>query len=110
MYVHTYIADSIHELFSLIDFTELRAHYHNILRLMPDEYELTVGKLQNYLSDDQICAILSTNNPSIANKIILDSLVERMRCTEDLLALCNLLECVTTSVDLKSVMNEIRVG
>ena len=77
---------------------------------MPDDYELTVGKLQNCLSDDQICAILSTNDPSIANKVMLDYLIEIMRCREDLLALCDLLECVATSVDLKFVMNEIRVG
>ena len=46
---------------------------------MPDDYELTVGKLQDYISDDQIYAILSSKNSTIANKIILDCLIERMK-------------------------------
>ena len=95
---------------SLIDFTKLKAHYKTILQLMPDDYELTVGKLQSYISDDQICAILSSNNSTIANKIILDCLIERMSCREELLDLCNQLENITTSHDMKIVINEIRFG
>ena len=92
------------------DFTELRAHYHNILHLMPDDYELTVGKLQNYISFDQICVILSSNNSAIANKIILDNLIERMSCREELFDLCDQLESITTSHDMKIVVNELRLG
>jgi len=77
---------------------------------MPDDYELTVGKLQNYISDDQICAILSSSNSTIANKIILDCLIERMSCREELLDLCDQLENITTSYNLKTVINEIRSG
>ena len=77
---------------------------------MPVEYEMTVGKLQDYISDDQICAILSGNNPSIANGIMLDCLIERMRCRDDLLILCDLFESTSTSTDFKSLMNEIRAG
>ena len=77
---------------------------------MPDEYQLTIGKLQDYISDNEICAILSSNNPSLANKIILDCLIKRMSCREHLLDLCDQLECITTSADLKSVINEIRAG
>ena len=92
------------------DFTELRAHYHTILHLMPDDYELTVGKLQNYISFDQICVILSSSNSSIANKIILDNLIERMSCREDIFDLCDQLECITTSHDMKIVINELRLA
>ena len=92
------------------DFTELRAHYHNILHLMPDDYELTVGKLQNYISFDQICVILSSNNSAIANKIILDNLIERMSSRDELLDLCDQLESITTSHDMKIVINELRSG
>ena len=94
----------------ITDFTELKAHYHTILRLMPDDYELTVGKLLDYISDDQICAILSSSNSTVANKIILDCLVERMRCREELLDLCSQLENITTSHDMKIMANEIRLG
>ena len=92
------------------DFTELRAHYHTILHLMPDDYELTVGKLQNYISFDQICVILSSSNSSIANKVILDNLIERMSCREDIFNLCDQLECITTSHDMKIVLNELRLA
>jgi len=94
----------------ITDFTKLKAHYHTILHLMPDDYELTVGKLQNYIGDDQICTILSSSNSTIANKIILDCLIERMSCREELFDLCHQLENITTSHDLKTVINEIRSG
>ena len=81
-----------------------------MLQLMPDEYELTIGKLQNYISDDQICVILSSSNSTIANKMILNCLIERMSCREELLDLCDQLESITTSHDLKIIINEIRVG
>ena len=92
------------------DFTELRAHYHNILHLMPDDYELTVGKLQNYISFDQICVILSSSDSTIPNKMILDNLIERMSCREDIFDLCDQLECITTSHDMKIVINKLRLG
>ena len=92
------------------DFTELRAQYHNILHLMPDDYEMTVGKLQNYISFDQICVILSTSNSATANKIILDNLIERMNCREELPDLCDQLESITTSHDMNIMINELRLG
>ena len=77
---------------------------------MPDDYEVTVGKLQNCFSFDQICVILSSSNSSIANKIILDNLIERMSCREELLDLCDQLESIVTSHDMKIVINELRLG
>ena len=77
---------------------------------MPDDYRLTAGKLLNYINDNQICAILSSNNPTIANKIILDCLIEKMSCTEELLDVCVQLESITTSHDLKIVINKIKFG
>ena len=77
---------------------------------MPDDYELTAGKLQNYFSDDQLCDILSSSSSTIANKIILDCLIERMSCKEDLLDLCDQLSNITSSHDLKILINEIRLG
>ena len=77
---------------------------------MPDDYELTVGKLQNNISVDQICAILSSSNSTSANKILLDCLIEGMSNKEELLDLCFQLENITTSHDMKVVINEIRLG
>ena len=78
--------------------------------MMPDEYELSVGKLVNYISDDHIGTILSSSNASVANKLILDCLIERISCKEELLDLCDQLESVITSHDSKIVINEIRLG
>ena len=77
---------------------------------MPDDYELTVGKLQNYISFDHICVILSSSNSTIANKLILDYLIERMSCREELLDLCDQLESITTSHDMKMITNKLRLG
>ena len=77
---------------------------------MPDDYELTSGKLQNYFSDDQLCDILSSSSSTIANKKILDYLIERMSCREDLLDLCDQLSNITSLHDLKILINEIRLG
>ena len=94
----------------ITDFTKLKAHYHTILHLLPDKYELSVGKLVDYISDDQIGTILSSSNASVANKLILDCLIVRISCKEELLDLCDQLESVITSLDLKIVTNEIRLG
>ena len=88
----------------------MKAHYHTILHLMPNDYELTVGKLQNYISDDHICTILSSSNSTIANKVILDCLIKRMSCREGLLDLCDQLEKIATSHELMKVINKIRLG
>ena len=77
---------------------------------MPDDYEPSVGKLQNYFSDEQICTILCSSNSTIANRKILDCLIERMRRKEDLLDLCDQLEKIIASLDLMNVVNEIRTG
>ena len=77
---------------------------------MPDNYEQSVGKLQNYISDDQICMILSSSNSTTANKIILDCLIERMSSREELFDLCDQLETITTSQQLNTIVDEIRSG
>ena len=93
-----------------LDFAVLRAYYHAILDLMPDDYEMTVRKLQDYITDDQICAILSASNSTLANKMIIDCLIKRISCNEELLDLCDQLEIISTSHGLRIVTNEIRNG
>ena len=101
---------SISLIYNSSDFTELRAHYHTILHLMPNDYELTVGKLQNYFSDDQICDVLLCSNSTDANKLILDHLIQVMSCREELLDFCDQLELIAESHDLKVIINGIRSG
>ena len=93
------------------DFAQLKAHYHTILQLMPGDYEQSIGKLQNHFSDDQICAILYSSDRMAANKLILDSLIERMSCKEDQLDLCDQLEKIATaSAELKVIIQKLRSG
>ena len=75
---------------------------------MPVDYRETVGKLQKYLNCNQISAILCCSKSFIANKIILDYLIERIRCKEDLLNLCDQLDSIITSPHLKLITNIIR--
>ena len=77
---------------------------------MPDNYEESLIKLQNYLSIDQIANILSSSNSTTTNKLLLDSLIERMSGREELLDLCDQLETIDTSHQLTIVINEIRSG
>ena len=77
---------------------------------MPDNYEQNIEMLQNYISDDQICMILTSSNSTTANKIILDCLIERISCREELFDLCDHLETISTSHQLMMVINEIRSG
>ena len=78
--------------------------------MMPKDYELTTGKLQHYITDDQVCVILSSSKPAAANKIILDGLIERMTYKEELLDLCDQLELIATSQNFKTLIGEIRAG
>ena len=95
----------------LSDFAQLMIHYHTILQLMPIGYEQNVGMLQNYISDDQICMILSSRDSTTANKMILDCLIERMSRREDLLSLCDQLQTIgSASHQLMMVISEIRSG
>jgi len=79
-----------------------------MVRFMPQNYRMTIHTLQNFLSDDQICVILSSNNSTTANKIILDCLIERMGCREELLDLCDQLETVSTSQQMMMVISKIK--
>ena len=91
-------------------FKQLKSYYDTILHLMPDDYEMTVGKLQNYINFDQICNILSSSDSTVANKMILDCLIEKISCKEELLDLCHQLEVISTSRDMNTVINKIRSG
>lgn len=95
---------------SCVEFSQLKKHYHSILHLMPEDYEQTLGRLQNFINDDQMCAILCCSSPPVANKMILDCLVDRMQCEEDLFDFCDQLEMVTGSQDLNIIISDIRSG
>ena len=77
---------------------------------MPEQYELTVGQLQKHVSDEQICAILSSSSSLDANRMILDCLMDRLSSNVDLLDFCDQLENISPLHEMKVLMNEIRSG
>ena len=85
--------------------------YEEILECFPKDFHQSLQKLQDKLSDDQICTILSCSSSYTANKMILDVLIDRMKCKEDLLDLCDQLDRLTDiSPGLHHHIYEIRQG
>jgi len=77
---------------------------------MPNEYEQSVGKLQSQISDDKLFVILNCSNCNVANKMILNCLIEKLVCKEDLLDLCDQLEKISNSQDLMAIIAELKSG
>jgi len=77
---------------------------------MPDAYELTIGKLQSCIGDDEICDILCSSSSAEANKKILNSLIAKMKHKEDLLSLCDQIELISASHEMMMSVNVIRAG
>ena len=91
----------------------LTSNYQVILQSLPMDYENTLNLLQNYLTDDQLCQILSSSNYSTANKIILNSLIEKFKESVNIPELCKKLELIaslSTSKQLSSIVNELKKG
>ena len=94
-----------------LDFSVLKSHYKEILKCFPKDSLQSLNKLQDVLSDDQICAILNCSTSHTANKMILDCLIDKLKFKEDMFLLCNQLDGLTDiSSDLKHLINELRKG
>jgi len=92
----------------------VKSKYKDILQLMPKDYENTLDIVQESLSDDQICAVLSSSDYYCANKIILDNLLERAMKTGNNLNLFDQLEELAKLSDNQEqfvdVIKELRAG
>ena len=77
---------------------------------MPDKFVLTLGALQECVSDEKMCAVLNSENSTIANKIILDCLIEQVNCKDDVFNLCNQLFKINKSKEMETVIEKIRTG
>ena len=95
---------------SFAGFIEIKKHYHDILHLMPDNYEQTLHKLQSVITGDETAEILEIVSPDIANKKILDCLIQKMENREHMLDFCEHLEKVIASQNLKTIVSEIKTG
>ena len=101
-------------MFNIAYFTEfilLKSRYKEILKCFPKDFLQSLEKLQDKLSDDQICTILNCSNSHTANKMILDCLIDKLKFKEDMFDLCNQLDRLTDiSPDLKHLINDLRKG
>ena len=69
----------------------LKVKYDVILQLLPFDYMKTMEAVQDHLTDEQICHILTNSSYSSANKMLLDCLIENFK-TSSILYLCDQLE------------------
>ena len=92
----------------------VRPKYDAILQSLPIDYEKTLQAIQDHLTDEQMCSVLSNSNYTSANKVILNCLVENMSSRGNLLLLCEYLQkIVPLSHDpesLTSTLNVLRAG
>ena len=93
-----------------IGFEPLKSRYSLLYQSFPEDFMTTVNKLERHLTDKDIAGILSSTNAVLANKMILDSLITRMKCKEDLLDLCDQLEKINGSPNINSVIHDLRNG
>ena len=74
---------------------------------MPTDYERTLQAIQDYLTDEEICVVLSNSDYSSTNKAILDVLVRKMSRTGNLLEFCDQLEKIMSLLNDTEVLSNI---
>ncbi|XP_065883621.1 uncharacterized protein [Dysidea avara] len=88
----------------------VRPKYDAILQSLPIDYEKTLQAIQDHLTDEQMCSVLSNSNYTSANKVILNCLVENMSSRGNLLLLCEYLQkIVPLSHDPESLTSTLNV-
>jgi len=92
----------------------LQSHYSDILHCLPVDQHKTLNVLQHHFTVDQICQTLSSPDHAIANKTILQHLVDHFEATKNLKEFCNRLEKLTTlsphPEQLVSIICKLRTG
>ena len=84
--------------------------YNDILHLMPKDFIQTLNVLQQDITVDEIAFILKSDDHDVANRKILNCLIQKMKNREQMLDFCGQLEKLITSQDLKTIVDEIRTG
>lgn len=85
-------------------------HFNKILENLPDDYEATLGILQDNFTDESIVAVLSCDSVREANRTMLNTLVETVHSTEDVLELCEQLEKINGPADLFDTLMLMKQG
>ena len=92
----------------------LKSRFDDMIHSLPSDYEKTLQVVQDHLTDDQICEVLTSPNHTVANTAIMNCLIEKVKCTGDIVELCNQLDKITLLLPkpgvLLSVAAELRKG
>ena len=94
----------------LSDLDILKHKYTSLLQSFPLAHLATLECLQDHLTDDCICAVVEATSADSANKMMLDCMISRLTCKEDLLDLFDHLEEITDAHDVRSTVNALRQG
>lgn len=68
--------------------------HDTILQCLPDDYGKTLQAVQDHLTDEQMCIVLSSTDHNSANRAILDCLITQVNHMGNLLEFCDHLEKV----------------
>ena len=77
---------------------------------MPDNYYETVQLLERKLCDTHISSIFECLHFTTANQIIMECLMERVTCKEDILDLCERLLQLKNAPQLTQIIENLRMG
>lgn len=97
-----------------VDVQLIRSKFGDILHCLPLDYEKTLQIIQDYLTDEHICIVLSNSDHSTANKAMLDCLLEKANHSGGLLQFCDQLEKIlplsSNQESLANIIAEIRTS
>ena len=101
-------------IFFIADVELVKSQYTTILQCLPTDYEKTLQVVQDHLTDEEVCLILSSSDCSSANKTILDFLAEKMSHSGNLLEFCDQLEKIMSLLNdtevLSNIIREFRIS
>ena len=80
------------------------------MQAFPVTHLSTLEYLQDYLTDDCIGAVVESTNVDLANRMMLDCLISKLTCREDLLDFFDQLEEIKNVPNLASTINGLRQG
>ena len=107
IYILTHVFKSVSSLH--VDFAIVKSKYAEMIACLPEDYETTIVSLQSYLTDSEICEILSMT--SNHNQKTLNYLILKLKSKEDLLDFCDCLENVKEAHPvLQLIIQQIKKG
>ena len=93
-----------------VDLEILKHKYTALLQAFPVTHLSTLECLQDYLTDDCICVVVESTNADLANKMMLDCLISKLTCKEDLLDFFDQLDEIKNAQNLVSTVYGLRQG